>query len=360
MSAQPQSSIPARVDFATNLNPWGPPESVVRSLQSGGKAMLVSYPEYPAKKSILAVAEWLQVPPEAVCLGNGATELVVGSMCALSRTEGVIVAPTFWQFAAGARKAGGVVHKVLTSSASGFQFEEEALEDLLRALPSSRTCVYLCNPNNPTGILLPARTIRELVQRYPEVLFIVDETYLLFRSDEQTLSLRTAVGGHPNLVVVFSLSKFFAVPGLRIGVGVATPHVARKLSAALTPFGVNSLAQALLPVLIGDTSFQQSSRRYFELEKQRICGRLHEFEASPFVEPSANFFLLCAPQVGRRRSCAGFLRERGLRVRCGTELDDLNGDYVRFCMRKPDENDLLLSALQEYVFDERGMGVAHG
>ncbi|MCX5883286.1 MAG: aminotransferase class I/II-fold pyridoxal phosphate-dependent enzyme, partial [Deltaproteobacteria bacterium] len=153
--------------------------------------------------------------------------------------------------------------------------------------------VFICNPNNPTGTLIPSETIESLCRRYPNIRFIIDESYLPFVPEGETRSL---IGSAlPNIIVLNSMSKIFLIPGLRIGFVVAHPDIIEKIRHYMLPWSVNALAQAAVDYLMTQkqdvSEFIEDTRTYLAGERQFFMNGL---QSAPGIKlfPSTTSFII--------------------------------------------------------------------
>ena len=153
--------------------------------------------------------------------------------------------------------------------------------------------LVLGNPNNPTGALLDAEKCKALAKNNPEVTFLIDEAFLEFVAPKSSLA-----GSTDNCITLHSLTKFYAIPGLRLGYGIFPVEIAQKLKKILPPWTVNSLAQDVGLKCIQDLEYQKDSRTYFKICRKSFVERLASFSELT-VFPSAANYLLIKLKIGR-------------------------------------------------------------
>ncbi|MBV9125029.1 MAG: aminotransferase class I/II-fold pyridoxal phosphate-dependent enzyme, partial [Planctomycetes bacterium] len=204
---RPTAGEDNRLDFSANINPLGPPRSALQAIARawGGVA---SYPDPECRPLSDLLAARHQVEPAQVLIGNGSNELIYLISRAWKPRRVAIVEPTYTEYLRASLLVGAEVDHWLP--------EEEAFQPQPFD-PGAAELVWLCQPNNPTGQLWPAGTLAGWVEAHPRVLFVVDEAFLPFLPEEAEYSMIPALRRLPNLVVLRSLTKFYALPGLRIG-----------------------------------------------------------------------------------------------------------------------------------------------
>jgi threonine-phosphate decarboxylase len=325
------------LDFSAGINPLGPPAGVLAALRDG-LAAVASYPDPACRTLTRHLARLHGVARECVVAGNGAAELIHAVARAVRPRRVAVAEPTFTEYRRAALRCGAVIDHWLSAKA----YYQPAPFD-----PDGADLVWLCNPNNPTGRLWPPGEIAPWVEAHPESVFVVDEAFLPFRPDESAHSLAAAVERLPNLIVVRSLTKLYALPGLRLGYALAAPEWAERLREQLPPWSVNALAQLAGLTALEDTLYLEATHTWFQTEPVRFFQKLRNLgdhlEALPM---QANFILLrlrhaSAETVARR------LAERRILVRDASDFVGLGPSWVRVAVRTVAENERLLAALAD-------------
>jgi threonine-phosphate decarboxylase len=340
------------LDFSANLNPLGPPWQVMlsigrelsfaRILQRRKGVALTCYPDPACSALARRLARLHGVSPSQVVVGNGASELIHALPRAFRARRAAIVEPTYTEYLRASLRAGARVSHWL---AEGATFRLEPFD------PEGADLIWLCNPNNPTGQLWPPGTLIPWVEAYPEMLFLVDESFLPFRADEPAHTLISAVDRLPNLIVIRSLTKLYTLPGLRLGYAVASAERARRLRGQLAPWSVNALAQIAGRIALDDGPFLTQTRAWLAEELGGFTQQVQACSACLEPVPSqANFVLLrlrgvTAAWLTQR------LRERGIAVRDAFNFLGLDDRYVRVALRQADDNRRLFNELRS-LFQE--------
>lgn len=325
-------SLPAErfLDFSANINPLGPPPGALAAARVA-LAGAANYPEPFARTLRAALARIHRLPEEAVLVGNGAAEVLYLLLRLAAGRRVALPVPGFAEYGRAARAAGAEIIPVAP--------------DAPRPPSGLRAGDWwvLCNPHNPTGHLLgPAEVIR-MAESTPATL-LVDEAFIdLTEAGEEGSVIPT---GHrlPNLVVVRSLTKFYALPGLRVGYAVAPPALVARLDAARDPWSVSAVAQAAALAALADEEYAARTRAWVAAERPFLAGALAVLPGFHISPPSANFVLVRASEP------AAIIQERlgprGILIRdCGS-FDGLTPCYMRLAVRTRAENLRLLDALQ--------------
>jgi cobyric acid synthase CobQ/L-threonine-O-3-phosphate decarboxylase len=336
-------AAPVRLDFSVNVNPLGAP-AWVKGLTVFSEETIERYPPSQAAGLSAALAQAHGVAPDQVLAGNGSTEILSWIVQALRPAHPAWVVPCYAGYAE-ACVAAGTAGSPLHATADDF------------AIPwhSVRTCgadlLFLASPNNPTGALLPVEQLLDLAGDEPGRILVVDESFVDFLPDasRQTL-IRPELP--PNLVVVKSLTKFFAIPGLRLGMACAAPPTIRRLEAVRLPWTVNGPAQIVGAHLYADTDYVARSRQTLPAWREAFAARLAALPGVT-VYPSHAPFLLCRltpPWTASRLQAA--LLSRGILIRSCRNFEGLGEAYCRLAVRPPAEQAELLETLKPLLLGD--------
>ncbi len=344
-------------DFSASINPLGIPPSVRRALRTAIPT-IQHYPDPDGWALREAIAEHHRVHPHNVLLGNGTTELIFAIPPALQTHHGLIVGPTFSEYERALVFAGSRVHSVVAQAHARYRPPiHEALEAMKRRRFPSQAhrgqhlpidTVFLCNPNSPTGQSV-ARTmvyrVLEEVKRKGGRL-IVDETFVDF-CEEKSVVRRAA--RDDSLLVLRSFTKFYGIPGLRIGYAVGTEGALRPIQDRLPPWSVNTLAQEAALACLSDTRYKEQSLRFLCKERQAFRRGLQRIPGLSVYPSSANFVLVELPQPLSSREVTAALLEHGVLVRDCSNYRGLNARMLRFAVRTSRDNSRLISLLRHIV-----------
>jgi adenosylcobyric acid synthase len=335
-SGKPMAEL---LDFSANINPLGPPEEF-RSLISARIGNLVHYPDPDCTDLVAAFSVRYGLSPEEILMGNGSTELLYLLPQILQKGRALIPCPAYADYSRAAELSGLTVEPFPLSDESGFIPDLAAIAKRLRG----DEILFLGRPNNPTGRMLPDGAIRELALRYPETAFVIDEAFADFVPEEKPL---IASGRPENIIILKSLTKFYAMPGLRLGGVVATPERIGRLRDRMPPWSVNSLAQAAGAAALRDAAYTEETLRFIRDRREELIAELRALPGLTVYPGEANFLLirsdrrdLDAPGIARR------LLADGIAVRDCSNFSGLDQRFFRLAVRTAAENDRLLGALR--------------
>ena len=324
----------AVLDFSANGNPYGP------SLRVREAIAQVPYDRYPDREVLAlrrVLAGHLNITPEQLLVGNGSTELVWLLALAFVRPGDpvVLVGPTFGEYTRAAILMGAHRHQYTAQPEEDFRIVPERVTQLLRQ--SQPRLVFVCNPNNPTGTLVTPDIIAHWATAWPGTLFIIDEAYLTFTANAPSV----LPGLQHNMLVLRSMTKEYALAGLRLGYAVGAPDILAALQRARPPWSVNALAQAAGIAALQDTAHLAACLKRIAQAQHDLMAGLHALGLRP-VPSTTHFFLV---RVGHGATCRQALLERGILVRDCASFG--LPDYIRVATRRPEENARLLTALAE-------------
>jgi len=222
------------IDMSSNLSPFAPTPDLIETLH--GRLDEIAYlPETDSESLCALYAARHDLTRNQVLAGNGTTEYIFSIPTVAGVKRGVIVNPTYSDYHLASARAGLETTSFPLRAADDFQLDLERLSHTLKG----NELVFICNPNNPTGVLVPTARLYELVCSHPDSSFLIDETYLPFIKEKSLLELPIP----ENLYILRSFSKIYNIPGLRLGFVVASPDNIHRLISRQRPWGVNRLAQ---------------------------------------------------------------------------------------------------------------------
>ncbi|MDY0184382.1 MAG: cobyric acid synthase [Desulfuromonadaceae bacterium] len=335
------------VDFSASLNPLGPPEWL-RPLLSAHVSALAHYPDPDCSALSAALAAHYQVAPSQVLVGNGASELLHLLPRALGKTRLVIPVPSYADYEDVARLNGMTIERILLTEHNNFQLDFAILEAHLDA----ETLVILGQPNNPTGALYPTEQLRAVAQRHPETSFLIDESFIDLTAEGHSLSLTHA--RPPNVVIVQSLTKTYAIAGLRLGSAIGEADLIERCRRLQPPWSVNTLAQEVGLAAIRDTDYRARSRAYVCTQRQALQELLAQLPGVT-VYPGAANFLLCRlehPHFDAVLLAQQTLKQ-GVALRVCANFAGLDSRFFRVAVRTVEEQQRLEQVLTALLAPHR-------
>jgi histidinol-phosphate aminotransferase len=318
------------LDFSVNSNPFGPSPKVWDAIR---QTPLERYPDRESIALRRALSQRLEVPPEEIIVGNGTAELIQLTAVALLRGgENILVAePTFGEYERSIRLVDGNICRWQAVPETGFAFRPDEIQKQL----ANARMVFICNPNNPTGQILPLNIVDEWAQNFPDTLFVVDEAYLAFVPGmKSAVTLR-----RKNILTLRSMTKDYAIAGLRLGYAVADEAIIQALINVRPAWNVNALAQSAGLAALQDEAYQRETLARLQIEKQKLVIGLKEIGFNP-IPSHTNYFLL---PVANGADFRQKLLAHGILVRDCASFG--LPAHVRIATRTAEENTKLLTAL---------------
>lgn len=330
------------IDMSSNLNPFGPAPGLLDHLQDRLRDIF-ALPEMNASGMVQDFADFYDLDPARIQAGNGTTQLIDAIPQALTARKALILAPSYSEYARACRMHNLKPGFFTASAQDSFQVDME----LFARSVSGYDLVFCCNPNNPTGVLMPRSEILALADEHPRVRFVIDESYLPFvpGAEEETL----IHADRPNLFVLNSMSKIFRIPGLRVGFLIGPAKSMPGFASFGQPWSVNALAQAAVRFLLGrqetTRTFLRQTRDLMIQEKERFLEAAAACDALRFF-PSETYFVLASVQgtMGVPDICRGLSREKILIRDCGN-FEGLPPGFLRISLKTRKQNQELLQKL---------------
>ena len=329
------------IDFSVNLNPFGMPE-IIRKKWDGLYKQANKYPSESGERVIDFYKKRFSIKHNSVIAGNGSIELIYMLPRALNIRDAAILEPSFYDYKRAFTINNCNLHTITLREENGFKFTVD--KDTLNKIEKS-DALMLANPNNPTGKIMNKGTITALAKRFPDKWFLIDEAFIQFSSNCKEVSLMDY--GIENIVVIHSLTKFYAVAGLRIGAAIGPKNAIDKLKYVKQPWSVNSIAEATVGYLTNCLDYEKKTTAFIDMEKERIKNEITTSKNIKLFETDANFFL--SKWLGRDfDDFLKYLLKKGIYVRDCRNFSGLSGNFFRFAILKKEKNNKLIETILRY------------
>jgi len=367
-----ESGIPKErlMDFSASINPLGVSRMVQTEIKKEMKN-LHNYPDTDTKELRDKIAEYHGIDPERILCGNGSTELIYLIPRALKPEKVLIPAPTFSEYERACRTTS---YKLQVKSyklrrENNFEINTDEFISAMEGRGSSKrrtpngstelaevselkcNMAFLCNPNNPTGRLLTKDSVLKIADAAKRLkcYLVVDEAFIDFCPQESVIK---HVEDNLYLIVLRSMTKFYALAGLRMGYGVFHQDVAKRIRAFKEPWTVNTLAQRAVIAALSDNAYVDESMKLNKNEKGFLEDGFKELGIK-FFPSEANFYLLKINDAGRIYEA---LKKKGIIVRDCSNFRGLDNSYIRIAVKARRENETLINALRHAMdnLKERG------
>ncbi len=321
------------IDFSASINPAGPPPGL-RSAISRTVKKVINYPDKECKELNSAIASAYKCKPENIIAGNGSTELLYALPKALSCSRVIIPVPSYSDYAVAFGMVGVPIEPVLLSATNDFLFD---IEMSAKGFTNGDAVIF-GQPNNPTGRLLDRDAVIRAATKASSTYFVVDESFSDFVDGYVSLISE----GLPNLIILKSLTKFYAIPGIRLGFVHAAKPVIRALRTIVPAWSVNVFAQAAGIECLSDDQYAVRTRQTISLDRKRQYQRLSAIGSVKIFNSCANFILLGINREGlNAHDVSEELLKQRIAIRVCDSFEGLDKTYSRVAIRNDNENSLL-------------------
>ncbi|RME67127.1 MAG: aminotransferase class I/II-fold pyridoxal phosphate-dependent enzyme, partial [Verrucomicrobia bacterium] len=339
------------IDFSANLNPIGPPEWLPHRLAAQIDS-LTHYPPPHAEPAVAAIAKHLDLAPEQIVLGNGANQLIHTLPHALTPRRVILLPPCYLDYYHACRLAAlDILEIPRIREGDTFAIDFTRLAGSIQ--PHDLTFIDL--PNNPTGHIPDLDTLYQLIQDHPEAMFALDISFYPFHADFPITRFLEL----PNTILIQSLTKLYAIAGLRLGLILASSQHIAAIRQHIPAWSVNTFAQAIAPECLQDHDYLRRTRAELDQLRQSLLAHLAKlpFHIHP---PTANYILLRLPsRLTGEELVHKLLIDHRIAVRSCANYPGLSPHYIRIAIRSQRENQRLVEALEEIIASTKPSPTPH-
>ena len=355
MAAQYNKNPESILDFSANINPYTIDQLEHYILQ--GVKRSNQYPDIHYTQLKQNIAQYLGCSESFIIPGNGATEIMYLLMKCI---EGplAIINPTFSEYERSARLNHMPIVDFYLNKHRDFSLN---LDEISSRMDEFET-LFICNPNNPTGKVQNIKPLLELLTSGNKPL-IVDETFMEFVEDEKSYSLLDYAKDYPNLIIIKAATKFFGLPGIRLGYGVTSNRkLIEQMHFYKEPWTVNSFAELLGHYIFKEEQYIQRTKDYFKEERKRIIAELRTVPYFKTYDTDANFILMEINQTELKGLTAKVLKQRlfkeyNILIRDASNFKGLDAYFIRIAIKTQEQNNRIIRALKDdclaYLTDRR-------
>lgn len=331
--------VAALTDFSASINPLGTPQSALQAIISS-TPQLTAYPDPEYRELRSKLAQYHHLAPELILPGNGSAELLTWAGRELAQQNFTyLVTPAFSDYQ---RALNAFAGKVISCPLD--PISSPSLPIPLSPPPQSG--LLLNNPHNPTGKLWTQAEILPYLEQYS--LVVIDEAFMDFLTPSESQSLIPLVASYPNLVILRSLTKFYSLPGLRIGYAIADPDRLARWRSWRDPWSVNTLAAAAAIAAIGDREFQQQTWSWLITARTQLWSQLQAISGLHPLKGAANY-LLVQSDYSVSWLQEQLLKQDQILIRDCLSFPELGDRYFRLAVRLPAENQRLVTAINRII-----------
>lgn len=327
------------IDVSENVNPLGYPK-LVEQQWVNLMDKIVGYPHEQAEPFRSQAADVHEVAAQHVVVTNGAAEGLMALAQLFKGYEVALLQPSFSEYARTLKQQNCIIHSILAEDIETYRFNEEILEKQLKDV---HAC-YICNPNNPTGVLLKKHWIEQLIKKYSHCNFVVDEAFMDWTDESE--SVVSLVNTHSNLFVVRSMTKMYALAGVRLGYVIG--QQAEKLRHYLPHWNVSAIANEIGSLCLQDKYFVKESRDKSSKLRSQIVKDL-KLIGCKVSNSSANFLLFQLPKQYTPDDFFTYLLEQGIVLRHTKNYAGLDGAWFRIAVKSEEIWAICKDEITKYV-----------
>ena len=339
------------LDFSGPINHLGPSLKALESVKENTK-LIKFYPDPNPVELHKSIAEYVNQPDitaDNIILGNGSIELIYMITEIFSKTDfkAVVPVPSFTEYEKAALRLGG--QTIYVQLPPDFSMENEKIK---KAITTDTKIVSICNPHSPSGRLYLKDEILDLVEycQKKNVIFSIDENYIEFTDKEQTETMAGYVNKYENLFVIRSVTKFYGMPGIRFGYGVAAKDLINRLLDVRQPWSINGLAGSVTLAAFSDKEFIKNTKQTITQERIKFTKQLKEIPGLHVFPSDTNFLLI---KITNNNITSTKIKEElaktGMLIRDCCTFVGLDSTYFRVTVRSDKDNQKLVDTIKKLI-----------
>ncbi|MCH4008631.1 pyridoxal phosphate-dependent aminotransferase [Companilactobacillus sp.] len=338
-----KSDVPI-TDFSANINPLGVPEKLLSSIQKS-LSNLIYYPDVNYQNLRQNLAQLYQYDMNKIWVGNGSVDLIFNIIEILNSKNALLLAPTFGEYEHAFTKSGAEITHYFLKEENDFNLDVNELINFLKNDHSIDT-ICLCNPNNPTGTLVNKFQLRQLTSYCNDngIWLIIDEAFNDFIANKQDYTFAGEINEDDSVVIIKSLTKYYAIPGLRLGMALLpNKQFLNTLIDYCEPWSVNTFAAELGPEVFNDQDYAKKTADWLQNEKNFLEAELSHIPNLKMYPSAVNYYLLHCDTFDLYQE----LLDAGILIRNCDNYVGLTQGYYRIAVKSHAENQLLVEQLNK-------------
>lgn len=334
-----------RLDYSSSINPLGTPKKAIAAVKMSANSLVQTYPDPECRELKKSLSRYLGIDSEWFTVGNGAIEIIYWFAHTTTSVRGrvVIPTPTFCEYEVASQKVGAEVTLVPLNN---FDLDTDKIIEKARGA----NAVFLCNPNNPTGMLATKQIMKIIENIDSSTKILLDECFIELADNPEANTMIDQISEFDNLVILRSLTKSFGLAGLRVGYSVCKPTLAKRLSTNKIPWNVNSLAQVAGVAALRERRCLSKARALIKKERRFLHDNIEKLESFHPIRSDSNFFLVHLQGRNSTQFRDRLLKKSGVLVRDCSTFTGMGAQYIRIAIKKHSENILLLKALEAFDY----------
>ncbi|MEK6890588.1 MAG: histidinol-phosphate transaminase [Nanoarchaeota archaeon] len=332
-----------KADLSLNINPYGVSKNVLEALKKMDKSKINHY--YPENHELMGeISLYLNIPKENIIIGDGCDGCLhlIANTFIEAGDEVIIPTPTFHRYEFHTKLLGGVCKFIPMDN-----FELSA-EKILNSVSDKTKIIFLCNPNNPTGMAIDPKIKEEIIKKFKGIV-VVDEALADVTDVNGSLLLKK----YDNLIVVRSFSKTFGLASLRIGYIVAHTDIANQIKKTTSPFQVNGIAQELALIALKDKEHIKLSKEYIQENRKKLINGLELLGLKCTPSLTSNFLVDISPLHSNSKELVNELKNNGIYVTDASIFRLPKDTYIRVAISNEKENSLFMEEMRKLTSELR-------
>lgn len=329
------------IDFSANINPLGISKKALEKIE-GSFSDILNYPDPDYRELKESISNFENIDPDNIILGNGAIECIFLLGEHIKSEHTLLLAPTFVEYERAFSKYG--------SSLSFHNLKEEYefklnVEEFISNIQDSVDTIVICNPNNPTGCLIDKSELYSILEycKKKNIILIIDEAFIDFTDNEDENTMKTYISEFDNLIILKSLTKFFAMPGLRLGyLMTSNESVKDDINSNRIPWVINCMASNIAVNSLNDVGYIESTKKNIKAQRKYLTQELTKNNNLNVYPSNANYiFFRC------KFDLLSELTKYNIMIRSCSNYRGLNSEYYRIAVKDEKSNGKLIEAINE-------------
>lgn len=339
--------LKVKIDFSSNINPLGISRQVLKEIRKNLKQISHVYPDSNCNLLKKSIAKYVEhdIDTEWISVGNGATEIIHNFVRALSLSNSIIITPTFCEYELVSKRCKMKIDYIPLSK----KLQIQADKVIEKSKINSNSLIFICNPNNPTG-LVNTQMIAKILSSIDrsKTILLIDESFIEFLNDIEKESLISKIKEYDNLAILRSMTKSYGLAGLRLGYLIANPHLIRKLKPFQIPWSVNGIAQIAGIAALNDQDHVNRAKKIIQKERNYMYKKINNKENhANALRSDVNFFLIKLKNINSINYQKILLNFHGILVRDCSSFRGMSTDFIRVAVRNHKDNLILLKAIYD-------------
>ncbi|PRR81629.1 pyridoxal phosphate-dependent aminotransferase [Clostridium vincentii] len=328
------------LDFSANINPFGMPDSVKQAIIDNIESY-TNYPDPLCRDLRQALAVYENTNSSNIICGNGAADIIFKITLALKPEKALLIAPTFAEYEEAINLVNGEIIYYNLKEENNFYIEA----DILNYITCDLDIMFICNPNNPTGIPMKKQDLLIILEKCKEnnVKLVVDECFIDFLIDEEEYSISSYISQYNNLIILKAFTKIYAMAGIRLGYMLCSNiDIVNKINAIGQPWSVSTVASKCGVAALKEIDYVQKTKRYIKENRQYLIKELNTLGYKVF-ESQTNFILFKTKNTNIKDK----LEEYGILIRSCSNYRNLNEEYFRIAVKSEKNNEYFIDSLKK-------------